>query len=210
MTLAGLTPLIRLGLADKRADWPEAVAVFGFFGGAAILTATAFRPARATDLLQFPSEERPVIWQMKMMVVTGAVVCAGLIACLAQLALGTMSWSEVTVQGSFEPVLLLVIIVCSTGFWTLLARSVVGGLLLAAVAQAGLYLLLVLFATTINHMAPVSLNEPNLVHTPDIHSALSWFVGGFGLSYAGIMLWLGRQKFLRRKELALSQQGRCY
>jgi hypothetical protein len=45
MTLAGLVPLVRLFLTDKRSDWLEGVAVFGFFGGAAIATALSFRNA---------------------------------------------------------------------------------------------------------------------------------------------------------------------
>jgi len=195
MTLAGLAPLLKLVLADKRTDWPDAVAVFGFFGGAAVLTALSFRNAQRTRSSELLSDEGKRIWAEKMATVAVAVFCAGSITCLAQLALGTIAWKDLSVQGAFEPVLLLVIIVCSAGFWTLLARSVVGGLLLTAVAQFILYLLLVLFATLINRMAPVKPGEANLVHTPEVHTALSWFVGGFALSYAAVMLWVGRKRF---------------
>jgi hypothetical protein len=70
-----------------------------------------------------------------------------------------------------------------------------GGILLTIVAQFALYLLLVLFATGIDRMAPAAPGAERLSHVPDVHSALSWFVGGVGLSYAAIMLWLGRRKF---------------
>jgi hypothetical protein len=52
-----------------------------------------------------------------MAVLIAAVVCAGLIACLVQI---NIVWHEFSVENAIEPVLLLVIIVCSTGFWTLL------------------------------------------------------------------------------------------
>ena len=194
-TLAGLAPLMKLTLVGKRADWPDAVAVFGFFGGAGVLTALSFRNAQRTCSSELLSDVAKRIWKEKMVVVGVGVVCAALIACLAQVALGTIAWKEVSVQNAFEPVLLLVIIVCSAGFWTLLARSVVGGLLLTAVAQFVLYLLLVLFSTLVNRMAPVNPGATNLVHTPEVHTALSWFVGGFGLSYAAVMLWVGRKRF---------------
>src|SRR6266446_93139 len=95
MTLAGLVPLIRPFLADKRSDWPEGIAVFGFFGGAAILTALSFRhtlricpPALSAD----EGVSRRKIWSEKMAVLMVAVVCSGLIACCVQMALGTILW----------------------------------------------------------------------------------------------------------------------
>ena len=193
MTIAGLAPLIKFFLADKQSDWPEGIAVLGFFGGAAVLTALSFRHALRTC----PPEttHRHKIWSEKMAVLMVGIICAAFITCVAQTFLGIIVWSEVSIN-AIEPVLLLVIIVCSTGFWTLVARSVVGGLLLTGVAQFALYLLLVLFATAINHMSPPSPDVPRLSHDPEIHSALSWFVAGFGLSYAAIMLWLGRRRFV--------------
>ena len=67
----------------------------------------------------------------------------------------------------------------------------------AALAQFALYLLLVLFARTIDGMLPGSPDGVRLSHAPGIHSALGWFVGGFGFSYAALMLWLGRKKFAK-------------
>jgi hypothetical protein len=197
MTLAGLTPLTKPLLIDKRADWPDAVAVFGFFGGAAILTARSFRATQRILSSESLSEGDHKIWAEKMLAITSAVVSASIIACLAQTALGTIVWAQFRLHEALEPVLLLTIIVCSTGFWTLLARSVVGGIILTAAAQFVLYLLLVLFATLINGMAPVKPGETNLVHTPEVHAALSWFVCGFALSYAALMLWLGWKRYAR-------------
>jgi len=193
MTLAGLAPLIKPFLADKTSDWPEGLAVFGFFGGAAFLTAFSFRNA-LRNLSSNKSVDHRGSWSEKMIVLAVAMLCAGLIACIGQTIFGTIVWSEIR-ENAFEPVLLLVIIVCSVGFWTLVARSVPGGLALAAVAQFVLYLLLVLFARTIDHMLPGNPGGVRLSHEPGIHSALGWFVGGLGFSYAALMLWLGRKKF---------------
>ncbi len=224
MTLAGLVPLVRLFLTDKKSDWPEGVAVFGFFGGAAFPTALSFRNAlrqfggaslltsRPAGTLAPPGFEtepppppllsdngisRHRIWSEKMAALAVAIACAGLIACLAQIAVGTIVWREFSVEKAIEPVLLLVIIVCSTGFWTLLARSVMGGILLTGAAQFVLYLFLVLLVTAIDRMAPASAGATRLSHEPEVHSALSWFVAGFGLSYAAVMLWLGRRRFAK-------------
>jgi len=127
MTLAGLAPLTRLVLANKKADWPDTVAVFGFFGGAAILTALSFRAAQRIRSFEPQSVERSKLWTRKMLAITLAVVSASLVACLALTALRSIDWKDFQPEHVFEPVLLLTIIVCSTGFWTLLARSVVGG-----------------------------------------------------------------------------------
>jgi len=197
MTLAGLAPLTKFVLADRRADWHDAVAVFGFFGGAAILTARSFRTAQKIRSSESVSVEGHKAWTEKMLAITLAVVSAGFIACLAQLILGAIDWEHFQPDHMVEPVLLLTIIVCSTGFWTLLARSIVGGILLTAAAQFVMYLLLVLFVTLINRMAPVNPGDVNLVHTPEVHAALSWFVCGFGVSYAVVMLWLSRKKFAK-------------
>ena len=189
MTLAGLVPLVKeFFIAGKRSDWPEGVAILGFFGGSAILTAISFRNALRTG--------PPSLWSDKMTVLMVATGCSALIAVSAQLAVGAIALRELNAN-VIEPILLLVIIVCSTGFWTLMARSVVGGLALAAAAQFVLYLLLVLFARTIDRMLPGNPDGVRLSHQPGIHPALSWFVGGFGLAYAAFMLWLGRNRFAK-------------
>jgi hypothetical protein len=186
MTLAGLVPLVRPFLNDKKSDWPEGVAIFGFFGGAAILTALSFRNALKSN----PTS----LWSEKVTVLMVATVCSALIAFLGQLVFDAINWRDINAN-AIEPVLLLVIIVCSVGFWTLVARSVFGGLALAAIAQFLLYLLLVVFAKMIDHILPGNPGGVRLSHEPGIHSALGWFVGGFGFSYAALMLWLGRKRF---------------
>src|SRR5436309_998319 len=80
MTLAGLVPLIKPFLTDNRADWPLGIAVFGFFGGAAILTALSFRHALRigpSALLPDDGANRRKAWSEKMAVLMFAVICAG-------------------------------------------------------------------------------------------------------------------------------------
>ncbi len=155
MTLAALAPLTKLMLADTKADWPDAVAVFGFFGGAAILTSLSFHAAQKIRRAESVAVDRHKAWTEKMLAITIAVVSASLVACLAQTALGLIVWRDLRPDHVFEPVLLLTIIVCSTGFWTLLARSVIAGLLLTAAAQFVLYLLLVLFSLWLTGWPPL-------------------------------------------------------
>jgi len=196
MTLAGLAPVARVFLTDKRADWPDALAVFGFFGGAAVLTAMSFRNARSLCVTSDKDDERRHIWSQKMVVLMVAMICAGFIVCSVQSAFGTIVWRELH-SNAVEPVLLLVIIVCSTGFWTLLARSVLGGLLLTGGAQLVLYFFLIVFVTAIDRMAPVSPGATRLSHQPRVHFALSFVVAGFGLGYAAIILRLCRRMFVK-------------
>src|SRR5262249_37332538 len=145
------------------------------------LTARSFRATQRTVSSESLSEGGRQVWPEKMLAITLAVVSASIIACFAQTALGTIAWAQFRLDVAIEPALLLTIIVCSTGFWTLLTRSVVGGIVLTAAAQFVLYLLLLLFVTLINGMAPVKPGETNLVHTPEVHAALSWFVCGTAL-----------------------------
>ena len=130
--------------------------------------------------------------------VCAAVVSTGLIVCLAQLAVGTMVWHDLKLNQVIEPMLLLTILVCSTVFWTLMARSAIGGVLLSGAAQVILYLLLILFVTTFDRMNPPGAIR--LSHQPKVHTALTFLIAGVGLIYAGTMLWLSHRRFKRYSE----------
>src|SRR5438270_10420006 len=101
MTLAGLIPVIKPFLTDKRSDLPEGIAVFGFFGGAAFLTALSFRRAQRISpagLLSEGGDQHSEIWSEQMVVLAVAMVAAGLIVCFLQAALGTIVWRDFSVQ----------------------------------------------------------------------------------------------------------------
>src|SRR5215471_11133960 len=85
MTCAGLVPALKPFLGDKSSDWPQGIAVFGFFGGAAFLTALSFSRPESSGQDAAPAgeiEHRENAWAEKMSVLAGGVVLAGLIACL--------------------------------------------------------------------------------------------------------------------------------
>jgi len=195
MTVAGLLPAIKPFLPDKKSDWPEAFAVFGFFGGAAVLTAMSFRQVLKLRQILVSDDEnnRRRIWREKLVVLAVATLCASLIVVSVQIAFRAIVLSELSVN-AVEPVLLVVIIVCSTGYWTLLTRSIFGGILLTAAAQILIYLLLVSFVTVIDRIHP---GAPRLSHQPNVHFALSFVVAGVALAYAVMMLRLSLRRFVR-------------
>lgn len=199
MTFAGLLPAVAPFLPDKKADWPVAISVFGFFGGAAVLIAISFRNAlKSRSPLSSEREDDPGrMWREKMAVLSVAIAVSALIAGIVQTAFGTIVWRELSIN-AIEPVLLMVIIVCSTGFWTLLTRSIVGGILLTGAAQLLLYLILILFVTVIDQMSPANPGETRFSHQPKVHFALSFVIAGVVLGYAAIMLRLGLRKFVER------------
>jgi hypothetical protein len=203
MTIAGLAPLLKLLSMEVDAGLLDDIAFLGFFGGTALLSALVFRQGQSicgpVDLSDEPTWRRR-LWADKMAALLIAIISAGATVCLVQGALGTILWRDFGVERAAEPVLLGVIIVCSSGFWTLLARSVVGGMLLTGGAQLLLYLLLVVFVRAIDRMALTGPGEVRLSHVPEVHRVLMGFVAGFGLSYALIMLWLGRRRFAARKQ----------
>ena len=194
MIVAGLLPAIKPFLRDKQSDWPEAFAVFGFFGGAAVLTAVSFRQVLQLRSISPSDDEnnRCRIWTEKMVLVAVATICASLIVVSAQIAFRAIVLSELNVN-AIEPVLLVVIIVCSTGYWTLLTRSIIGGILLTAAAQMLIYLLLVAFVRLLDRIHP---GAPRLSHQPNVHFALSFVVAGVALGYANLMLRLSLRRFV--------------
>jgi hypothetical protein len=205
MTCAGLLPLMKAPSTDTKSGLAELFAVFGFFGGAAVLTALSFRPSpRTPQAGSLPGEESNPgeTWSEKMNVLLVGIVCAGVIVCFVQSAFGVLVWKHLRAHNVIEPVLLLVIIVCSTGFWTLLTRSIIGGIILTGLAQLLLYWLLVLFVTTIDRLASTTQSPIRLSHDPEVHSALMWFVAAFALIYAAVTLRLGRRKFMRMHSLS--------
>jgi hypothetical protein len=196
MTFFGLLPVAKLFLADSRSGWPDDLGVLGFFGGTAFLTAWSFRPQKgnASTPAADVADSRKV-WFEKISILGIAVLCAGMIICAVQSAFGILAWRDFGVGRAMEPVLFLIVVVCSTCFWTLLARSVLGGIVLTGVAQLLLYLLMVVLARWVDAMAEVA-DVTRLSHASDVHPALLRFIAAAGLSYATLMLWLARRTFV--------------
>jgi hypothetical protein len=198
MTAAGLLPLVKTLLVDPETTWPYDLAFFGFFGGAALLPALSFRQAQRhyASGVSWNIHAHHKIWFDKMAAVACAIISAGLIVCSVQIACSTIALREIRPGAVLEAVVLLIIIVSSAGLWTLVARSISVGIILTAVCQAVLYLLLVAFVRAIDAMAPGNPYATRISHEPDVHAALLPFIGACGLSYAALMLWLSRKKFV--------------
>jgi hypothetical protein len=195
MVLAGLAPLLKLLWTGADAEYLDGIAVIGFFGGAAIVSASVFAPVRGQRLSSGKTVGPTGLWARKAVALAAAVFCAGVVACLAQTVVGGIVWAGFKFQDVVEPVLLLVVLVCSAAGWTSVARSVVGGLLLTGAAFGFLYLLIVAVAAIIDGAAPAAPGAVRLSHSPGVHTALMCVIVAVGLGYAGFMLYLGRSKF---------------
>jgi hypothetical protein len=174
----------------------EKIAVLGFFGGAAVLSAWAFSPGRRRR--QPGSSVETVnaaeLWKEKALALAAAVFGAAVVACLVQAIVGGIVLADIKLD-AVEPVLLLVVLVCSAVGWAAVARSVVGGLVLSGAGFGLLYLLIVVVVTVIDSISPAAPGTVRLSHSPGVHTALMCTVVAVGVGYAVFMLRVGKRKF---------------
>src|SRR5258706_191880 len=78
---------------------------------------------------------------------------------------------------------LILTTVCSTGFWTMVARSTIGGLVLSAAAQ---FLVALGFGLTLQKMYG---------ELPVLDSVVTGAAFLVGIVYSAVFLWLSRRKF---------------
>ncbi|HLH52333.1 MAG TPA: hypothetical protein VKY92_01760 [Verrucomicrobiae bacterium] len=174
------------------------VVSYGFLGGLALVPTMVFGQEvhdRTLSLLLVQPVGRSRIWRQKMLVAAGAVI-AGVGAEVALLA-GISTWypgGELweAVQTSFrgEQLFLsgvfLVATVCSSGFWTLEAGSIVGGVVFATASQL------------VTALALVPVWERIRSYDDPFRDPLNFIIiGVMGLIYSGLFLWLGWRKFVR-------------
>jgi hypothetical protein len=173
------------------------VIVYGFLGGLALVATLAFGQDlqdRTLPLLLSQPLSRSRIWNQKMILITAAVFAATLIelVLLAAVsgwysgdeirhAIGTFRSDEVFIAGMF-----LLATVCSCGFWTLFARSTIGGLVFNVASQfIAAVSVALLWGKFRGYDEP--FQEP-------------WtfvLVGAAGFLYSGAFLWAGARKFRR-------------
>jgi hypothetical protein len=192
MLLASLAPLVKFVWAGADFFPLEKIAVIGFFGGAAVLSAWVFAPARRRPSVESVSGIQ--LWKEKGLALAAAVFGVAVVATLVQAVVGGIVLADLTIE-AVEPVLLLVVLVCSAAGWATVARSVVGGLLLSGAAFGLLYLLIVAVVTVIDGMSPAAPGAVRLSHSPGVHTALMCTIVAVGLCYAVFMLCLARRKF---------------
>jgi hypothetical protein len=169
---------------------------YGFLGGLALVATLSFGHElqdRTLPLLLTQPLSRSWMWNQKMLIICGAVFAAALVE--SGLVLGASGWysgdelretlritfrsEEIFIAGIF-----LLATVCSCGFWTLFAGSIIGGLVFTVSAQ---FISAVVVALAWGRFR--GYDEP-------FQDGLTFVVIGVaGLVYAGVFLWLGWRKF---------------
>ena len=192
VSIAGLLPLLQhrsySGLSFPEIPrWAvEDISFVGFFFGIPLLAALAFGNEfqyRTISLLLSQPVSRMEIWAEKLSVMTVAVAAAAV-------AFG-IGWRAALQQ---DPVLWayfaawIIAILASTAFWTLLSRSLLGGLAL----NAGIHSLVPIAWINLPYWFPASQRL-----SPAQMTIARWTCAFAFLGYICVMLWLGRRKLAR-------------
>jgi len=177
--LAGVIPLVR---PLHSIEW---ISLFGFFLGIPLLATLSLGNEfqhRTLSLLLSQPVGRMEIWGEKMGVTVVAVLSALLVFSLALRATSFQpARMELALAGGW-----IVATIASATFWTLIARSTVGGVALTIAVQFFIIIALNL-AYWLHGTGYVSMADTHVVST-------GTFVF---LGYAGVMLWLGRRSLAR-------------
>jgi hypothetical protein len=167
------------------------------YGGVVLLVAMSFGvefQQRTLPLLLAQPVTRARIWNEKLLVVAAAIITSGLLQALGWVAAYFGSGGEVTPRGCWPDLFgtssamvvgcaLLLPTICSTGFWTLVARSTIGGAAFSATSQ---------FLTALGASFLVSKAYGE---DAQFGPRLAWALALGGLIYSGLFLYLGWQTF---------------
>lgn len=182
--IAGLLPLA----SGSHDDWTEALGVVGFFGGIPLLATLPFGHEfqhRTLSLLLSQPVSRMRIWGEKLSVSTVAVLSAAVVF--------YYGWAPVLRQdpnlGIFAGGYLITVAASAT-FWTLFARSTLGGIMLSGLAL-DIFLFCFLIAARLLGHSPVEHWDEIFGPKPSPGRTIAT------LCYAGVMFWLGRRKLAR-------------
>src|SRR5579864_101435 len=180
--VAGLVPLLQESRFARMAGrsalgtlhWIEPISFLGFVLGIPLLATLSvgneFQYGTLPLLLSQPIS-RMEIWKEKLIVMVVAVLSALSVFCYAWRASLQEDLELWVIAGAF-----LIAITASATFWTLFARSMLGGLAL----------------NLVNSLIPLALHErPDWAPKTFMARSLATFSL---LSYAGVMLWLGRRR----------------
>jgi hypothetical protein len=197
-----VTLLALSGQTDQFAGFVADLGLYAFIGGLALQAALAFGSEfqnRTLPLLLTQPWSRSRVWNRKMAVLAASMLTAILIAILivsllsltqySPIAGGTLGHEAVGPIFARDQIVMSAIFLlataCSCCFWTLIAESTIGGLVLTATAEflAGLIVMLVVSRVT---------GREDPFENP--HTPLIILVAG--VVYCAIFLELGRRKFL--------------
>jgi hypothetical protein len=159
--------------------------IVGFYLGPPLLAALSFGNEfqyRTVSLLFSQPLDRLQIWREKLAVMLVAVSSAS----LAYFLTWQPNFERDIIQWVFSAAFVVAAIASST-FWTLIARSTIGGAILNIAVQATLAGMWTLFA------------QAAQARSHAVTDAFSFLVPGFvgTLCYSGAMLWIGRRKTAR-------------
>jgi hypothetical protein len=173
-------------------------AAFGFTLSLVLLAAMSFGvefQQRTLPLLLSQPRKRMRLWNEKMLSLGLTVVTAVL---AAGVALAVSYWvgarsgatrgpslADLANQGTLVAGTFLLATVCSTSFWTMAARSTIGGLVFSVTSQFG--------------AAGIAVATLNVIYGEDLpfEGVVTRVIVIGGLGYSALFLWLGRRKFLR-------------
>jgi hypothetical protein len=167
----------------------EVTSVLSLFWGIPLLAALSLGHEFQHGTLQLwlaQPATRMQLWSEKMMVMSVAVLSAGAI-CGA--GIFGFTWRGVDFTYELAALCYIIIIVASATFWTLAARSVIGGAVLIVCSQ---YLILLGFAEAFRLPLPGEALRP-VSPAGAIMTAIAVFTAGYG----ALMLVLGARKLLR-------------
>jgi len=182
--IAGALPLA----SGSHTDWTEAIGAVGFFGGIPLLATLAFGNEfqhRTLSLLLSQPIDRMEIWREKSSITVVAVFSAAMVF--------YYGWRSALQQDPtlrvFAGVFVIVMIASAT-FWTLFARSTMGGFFLNGLALDILLLSLFIVGRALGYWTALNWDQ--------IFGATPWPGRSIAtLCYAGVMLWLGRRTLAR-------------
>jgi ABC-type transport system involved in multi-copper enzyme maturation permease subunit len=149
---------------------------------------------RTLSLLLAQPRERSRQWTEKFLALTVATLILALICPVSVLsavvfAFGTTPIRHLTEPEFLQPALIVVVLivttVCSTAYWTMVARSIIGGIAFSAAAQF-------IVGVTVGFALYKIYGD-----TPLSDSIVTGAVVITGVVYSALFLWLGRRKFMR-------------
>ncbi|HTL19047.1 MAG TPA: ABC transporter permease subunit, partial [Patescibacteria group bacterium] len=192
-----------------------AIVLYGFFGGLALVAVVSFGgefQEHTWALLLTQPVPRSQLWKKKLLLVIIAVVAALLVeglvlATVSSWYSGSELWDALlrtfSVQGLGLAAVFILATVCSCGYWTLVAGSIIGGLVFTIAIQVITAELVALVWARVS-------NNPEPFGNSGLFPALIIA----GAIYSMLFLWLGRRKFLnyevratRFSESALRENG---
>jgi hypothetical protein len=193
VAIAGALPLLERSHPALRGGGPlsgvhnliMAISFLGFIVGIPLLAALSFGNEfqhRTLSLVLSQPVGRMEIWSEKLSVMIVAVLSAALVFCISGRAALQQDPELGVVAGAW-----IIATIASATFWTLVARSTLGGVALNSVVPTVIF---IAWANLPDRIRGTGYLPPATITVVSI-AAFAF------LCYAGVMLWLGRRKLAR-------------